>query len=86
MQGAFDTLIGMFSQVGLRVNIGKMIGMGCRPFQAAGPQSEAPYKGWMMGEGLLYWYMHIVQMKCSECGEEMSVGSLEVHQLTQYGE
>ena len=44
MQGAFDTLVGIFDRVGLRTNIRKTVRMVCRSCQAAGSQSEAAYK------------------------------------------
>ena len=43
LQGAFDTLVGMFDRVGLRTNVGNMVGMVFRPCQTAGTQSEAAY-------------------------------------------
>ena len=49
IQGAFSTLVGLFDRVGLKTNAGKKVGMFCRPFQAAGTQSEAAYKQRMMG-------------------------------------
>ena len=36
IQGAFNTLVGLFDRVGLRKNFGKTVGMVCHPFQAAG--------------------------------------------------
>ena len=43
LQGAFNTLVGLFDRVGLRTNFGKTVGMVCRPCQAVGNQSEAAY-------------------------------------------
>ena len=54
LQGAFSTLVGLFDSVGLRTNVGKTVGMVCRPFQAAGTQLEAAYGIRMMGEGPSY--------------------------------
>ena len=31
LQGAFNTLVGMFDRVGLRTNVGETVGMVCRP-------------------------------------------------------
>ena len=31
LQGAFDTLNGLLNRVGLRMNVGKMVGMVCCP-------------------------------------------------------
>ena len=43
IKGAFSTLLGLFDRVGLETNVGKTVGMVCRPFQAAVTQSEAAY-------------------------------------------
>ena len=83
MQGAFDTLVGLFDRVGLRTNIGKTVGIVCRSCQAAGTQSEALYEQEITEEGLSYRERQRVRVKCLECGEEMAMGFLEVHQHTQ---
>ena len=36
LQGAFNTLVGLFERVGLQTNVGKTDGMVCHPCQAAG--------------------------------------------------
>ena len=36
LQGAFNTLVGLFDRVGLRTHFGKTVGMVCHPCQAAG--------------------------------------------------
>ena len=36
LQGAFNILVGLFDRVGLRTNVGKTVGMVCRPCQAGG--------------------------------------------------
>ena len=54
LQGAFSTLVGLFDSFGLRTNVGKTVGMVCRPCQAAGTQSEAPYGKNMTGYGPYY--------------------------------
>ena len=43
LQGAFNTLVGLFYRVGLRANVGKTVGMVCRPCQEAGNHSEVAY-------------------------------------------
>ena len=45
LQGAFNTLVGLFDRVGLQTNFGKTVGMVCLPCQAAGNQLEAAYWG-----------------------------------------
>ena len=37
LQGAFNTLVGLFDRVGLRNNVGNTVGMVFRPYQAVGP-------------------------------------------------
>ena len=51
IQWAFNALVSLFERVGLRTNVGKTVSMVCRPCQAAGNQSEAPYRRKMAGEG-----------------------------------
>ena len=85
LQGAFSTLVGIFYRVGLRKNVGKMVGMVCRPCQAAITQLEAAYERWMMGTGLSYRERQRSIVQCSECGEEMAMESLTVHQQKQHG-
>ena len=45
IQGALNTLVGLFYRVGLRTNVRKTVGMVYRPCQAAGNQSDAAYRG-----------------------------------------
>ena len=54
LQAAFSTLVGLFDRVGLRTNVRKTVGMVCRPYQAAGTQSEAAYERRMTGVGPSY--------------------------------
>ena len=54
LQGAFNTLVGLFYRVGLRTNVRKTVGMVCRQCQAAGTQLEVAYGRQMMGEGSSY--------------------------------
>ena len=52
LQGAFNTLVGLFDRVGLKKNIGKKVGMVCHTCQAAGNLSEPTYKRRVTGERL----------------------------------
>ena len=54
IQGAFDTLVGLFDRVGLRTNVGETVDMICRPFQVAVNQSEAAYRRRITGKGISY--------------------------------
>ena len=85
LQGAFSTLVGLFDRVGLKTNIGKTVGMVCHLCQASGRNLEAVYKRWMTGAGPSYRERHRVWVQCTECGEEMALGSLAVHLQMQHG-
>ena len=54
IQGAFNTLVGLFDRVGLRTNAGKTFFMVCRPCQATGNLLEAAYGKRIKGEGCMY--------------------------------
>ena len=86
LQGLFITLVVLFDRVGLRTNFGKTFGMVCRPFQAAGTQSEAANGQQMTGEGLSYREQQKGRLHQRECGEEMASGLLEGHMTTQHGQ
>ena len=51
LQWAFDTLVSLFDQVGLRANVRKTVSMVRRPCQAAGTQSAEAYGRNMTVEG-----------------------------------
>ena len=65
LQGAFSTLLGLFDRVGLKKNSRKTFGMVFHPCQAAGMQSEAAYRLWMMGARPYYWERQCVWIKCA---------------------
>ena len=54
LQGAFNTLVGLFDRVGLRKNFGKTFGMVCHPCQAAGNLTTEAYGRRVMGVGPTY--------------------------------
>ena len=54
LQGAFNTLVGLFDRVGLRGNSVKTVGMVYHPFQEAGNLLEAVYGRRVMGKGPTY--------------------------------
>ena len=43
LQSAFNPLVGLFDRLGLRTNVGKIVGMVCHLCQAVGNQAEAAY-------------------------------------------
>ena len=51
LQGAFNTLVGLFDRVGLYKNARKTVGMVFHPCQAAGNLSEAAYGRRFIGKG-----------------------------------
>ena len=85
IQWAFNTLVGLFDRVGLRVNVGKTVSMTCRPCPAAGNQSEVAYGHKMTGEGPKYCERLKERVECRDCGKEMAAGSLEAHRMLQHG-
>ena len=54
LQGAFDTLTGLFDRAGIWKNYWKKFGMLCRPHHAVVTQYDAAYKRRMMGERLTH--------------------------------
>ena len=64
LQGAFNILVGLLDQVGLRTNIGNTVGMVFRPCQAVVTQLEVPYERQIMGEGISYQERQRVRVKC----------------------
>ena len=85
LQGAFDTLVGLFDRMGLRTNIGNKVGMVFRPCQATGNQSEAAYGRQITGEGPTYRERQKVRFQCREYGEEMASGYVAEHTMTHHG-
>ena len=75
----------MFDRVGMQTNVGKKVGIVYHPCQAAGTQWEAAYKRRMTGEGITYRERQRARVKCSDCGEEMAMGSLEVYRKNKHG-
>ena len=43
IQSAFDTLMGIFDQVGMHINIHKNVGMVCTPYWSARVQADEAY-------------------------------------------
>ena len=69
LQGAFNTLFGLFDRVFLRTNVGKTVGMVCHPCQSSGNLSEAAYIRRVSGEGPTYVERLKGQVTCSACRE-----------------
>ena len=71
--------------MGLRNNISKTIGMVCFSCQEVENELEAAYGQWMTGEGLTYLDRQKGRVQCRDCREDMTVGYLAVHRITQHG-
>ena len=54
LQGAFNTLVGLFYRVILRTNVGKTVGMVCHPCQAASNLTTEAYGRRFTGVGPNY--------------------------------
>ena len=85
LQGAFNTLVGLFDKVGLRTNFGKTFGMVFHPCQAAGKLLESAYGRRVTGESPTYRERLKVQVLCGACRELWAAGYLTSHLLTQHG-
>ena len=59
--------------------------MVCHPCQAAGNITTAAYGRRIMGEGKSYIERQRDQVECEECVEQLAVGSLSIHMMTQHG-
>ena len=84
LQGAFDTLTGLFDQVGLQTNIVKTVGMLCCPFRAFMTHLEEAYKRSMIGAGLTYRARQRLRVWCPDCTVYLASGSLSAHYQTQH--
>ena len=84
IQGAFNTLVGLFDRLGLRTNFRKTVGMVCRPCEVVGNQSEAAYGRLIMGEVPTYQEQEKGLIQFMECGGDMVVGSVVGHKMTHH--
>ena len=66
----------------LQINVKNTVGMVCRPYQAAGNQSDVAYGRRMTGEGPTYRERQKGRVQCRECREEMVAVSLAWHRMT----
>ena len=84
LQGAFNTLVGLFSRVVLRTNVRKTVGMVCHPCQAEGNLSTEAYGRRVKGVGPTYRERLKGPVEVGKCGELLAAGSLSSHLLTQH--
>ena len=54
LQGAFNTLVGLFDRGGFRTNVRKTVGIVCHPCQAAGNLTTEAYGRRVTGVGPTY--------------------------------
>lgn len=85
LQGAFDTLSGLFERVGLRTNEDKTKAMVCTPGSIRSQVSQQAYKRRWDGHGPSYRQRKRHRTSCPECGKELREGSLVSHLRTQHG-
>ena len=85
LQGAFNTLVGLFDRVGLRTSVGKKVGMVCHPYQTVRNLTTEAYRKRVMGVLPTYRERQKGQVACRECGEVLAVVSLLIHLMTQHG-
>ena len=84
LQGVFSTLVGLFDSVVLKKNSRKTAGMVFNLCQSVGTQLEAVYELRMTVAGPYYQERQRVRVQCSECGEDMALGSLAFHLQTHH--
>ena len=85
LQDAFTALVGLFDRVGLRTNFGKTVSMVCHHCQAkAGNRTQEAYGRRVTGEGRSYTERQRERVECAECGEQLAVGSVSIHQMTRH--
>ena len=84
LQGAFNTLVGLFDRVGLRTNVGKTVGMVCHPCKAEGNLTTEAYRRRFAGVGPTYRERLKGQVDCGECREMLAIVSLLIDLMTQH--
>ena len=85
LQGAFNTLVGLFGRVGLWNNVGKTVSMILHPCQATGNLTTEAYGRRVTGVGLTYRERLKDQVAYGECREILAVISLLSRLMTQHG-
>ena len=85
LQGAFNTLLGLFDRAGLRTNVGNTVVIVCHPCQSAGNLTTEAYGRRVTGVGPTYRERLKGQVACGECREVLAVGSLSSNLMTQHG-
>ena len=66
LQGVFNALVCLFDKVVLKTNVGKTVGMVCRPWQAAGNITTEAYRRRITGEGYSYREWQRDRVACEE--------------------
>ena len=85
LQGAFDTLTGIFNCVGLQNNKVKTVKSACWPCHTPHTWPTETYTQQVKGRGLLYREKIQQRVHCPECGVNLAAGSLKAHFQRQHG-
>ena len=83
-EGTFNALVGLFDRVGLYTNARKTVSMVCHPCQPVGNITQAAYRRRLTWEGNLYKEQQWDRAECEECREQLAVGSISSHLMTQH--
>ena len=71
--------------MGLQTNVGKTVGMVCRPCQSSGTQPEVASAIRMAGEGPIYQERQRGRLQCKKFRKEMALGSMVGYMRMQHG-
>ena len=85
IQTVFDTMAGLFDQVGLKMNVRKTVGMVCHTFRAARIRADKAYNRMMTGAGRSYKERKRERVSFPDYWKEFERGSLAAYCQTQHG-
>ena len=85
LQQSFTVLVDLFARVGLRTNTDKTKVMVMLPASIRTYYSEHAYKRKLDGVGDTYRQRKRRRVSCTECGKDLSAGSIVSHMRSQHG-
>ena len=85
LQRAFNVLVDLFGQVGLRKNVWKTVIMACLPCYIPGRFSESAYMRQVTVVGPSHQERLWRSLECPECKVGLAVGSLQMHIQVYHG-
>ena len=85
LQESFGVLSGLFEQVGLRTNKGKMVIMDFRPYHTPHAWSTEAYTQQNMRHGIYYSERLLQNVHYPECGYDLAYGLLAAHKEQHQG-